>query len=425
MLVSSTVKAWAFRFSLATALVQVVSSAVASQLNVDLPADSLIRRAGTVPPNQDCNSNSDCISGDCNTRADLLCYRLHPDGSAVEDCFGDYYPGSINYCEGYRLGHKCANQGECHDGHCSAKGYCVASYIGQACKNDLGCSGAQLCKNGKCFLPANNSIDPLQDCKRGYSCKSGRCVTSVYNMIPGYGADPRLTLPACDYFQPGQKGCKTMDDCGGYLCSNGTCILGNDGDRCIANFQCKNVCNLNGVCETPNFSKPPIGGSEIGQPCKNNTQCISNVCYNPTYAPGVTRPDFRNPGKNYTFDDGNCQGQLFGAKCFTTADCEQGACTNGTCQGTPLNSTCTADKFCASSTCVIPKGQTKGKCAVSKAYAGCSTGATCYSGGCDSKYSCPATFCPFPHCAAVDQGGKCRFDGDCFPFLSCQRGVCK
>ncbi|KAK0544102.1 hypothetical protein OC845_005780 [Tilletia horrida] len=422
MLVLSQVKSWTVQFALGSVLVQVVHSAVASQLNVDLPARSLLLpRAGSVSPNQDCDSDADCASGSCNLRADLVCDRLHPDGSPVEDCFGDYYPASYNYCEGYPLGHKCANQGECQNGVCSAKGYCVSSYVGQACKDNLGCSGAQLCKSGKCFLPANSSINPLQDCKRGYSCKSGSCVTFTDNLILNDGS--LFTLPLCDYLHPGQRGCNSTTDCGGYVCSNGTCKIGKDGDRCLANFQCLNLCSLEGVCYSPDLSKPPVGGPAIGQPCKNDSQCLSGVCRQPVAA--LTRPDFTNPGQNFTYTrDRSCQGQLFGGKCFTTDDCEEGHCINGACTGLALNSTCTDDKACASSTCNIAKGKTKGKCVISKRYASCSSNSNCYSNDCGNAY-CFATFCPQPNCAAVGLSGKCRFRGDCLPYLYCRNGTCR
>ncbi|KAK0547951.1 hypothetical protein OC846_004673 [Tilletia horrida] len=419
MLMSFRVKTWVARLTVAAILVQMSALVTANPTDAVLSQDSLAVRAGTGAPNSNCNVNSDCASGTCLDTTDFrTCDRLRPDGSVVE-CTDYQYGYGSSYCRGFDLGHKCANQGECRNGLCK-RGTCVKTKVGQACKDDLGCSGSQVCTDGKCFAPAAGSLYPGEDCKVGSSCKSGRCTTQLEeDSYAPYFLNFRLK---CDYFALNQTGCRTFTDCRTGLCQNGACKLGADGDRCVFNSQCVNVCGTNGVCFTPNPKKL----LSPDQPCKNGTDCLSGACYQTQGGDfPFTRPDFTNPGHNYTYYyDGRCGGSLFNGKCRVSNDCAQGTCKSGVCKGAALGAKCTQDKACQSLTCIPPNN---GTCVISQSIAPCSSNSDCFSNDC-SNSSCYwyQRICPEPHCQALGEGKQCRVTGDCnASYYACIDGTCQ
>ncbi|KAK0544464.1 hypothetical protein OC846_006068 [Tilletia horrida] len=185
MLTLSSTKTWAFRLAGIAILAHMMTFVMAAHLNAELYRLPLAARAGKVVPNQNCVNDSNCASGHCLPGYDERCDLLNPDGSPAE-CNGfDNSPYGFEnysaYCAGFPLNHTCANQGECRNGFCNSKGICVKTKVGQACKDDLGCSGSQVCKSGKCFAPPVGSLYPQESCKIDCSCKSGRCVTVLTN----------------------------------------------------------------------------------------------------------------------------------------------------------------------------------------------------------------------------------------------------
>ncbi|KAK0542125.1 hypothetical protein OC845_006755, partial [Tilletia horrida] len=129
---------WVAKLTTAAVLAQLLIGVTAS------PFDAVLAiRSGTVAPNQECSSNSDCRSGNCIEWQDIYtaCQRLTPSGDYAYNCnSGEYY--FQDYCSGVAVGQACANQGECV-GRCS-KGKCVKTVSGKTkCKTDLGCSGLQ------------------------------------------------------------------------------------------------------------------------------------------------------------------------------------------------------------------------------------------------------------------------------------------
>ncbi|KAK0547953.1 hypothetical protein OC846_004675 [Tilletia horrida] len=305
---------WASKLATAAVLAHLLIGATANPFHAILAA-----RAGTIAPNQDCTSGSDCRSNDCIGYENFACQRLNTDGSYAENCdTNDNY--LQNYCSGVAVGQKCANQGECANGRCNSQHKCVNTTAGKTgCLTDLGCSGTQVCRNSTCFAPASGSLYPRETCKSDSSCKSQRCVSDIAERFVGEGIYP--TRPECDVFQQGQKGCRSFYDCYDALCLNitktagGTCKLGADGERCVANYQCQNVCSLNGVCYTP-----ANGSLARYQPCTNNNQCISGTCYDSDFRTNY-RPDFtRNDNSTFAWvNDYNCVGSAVGGKCGTTA----------------------------------------------------------------------------------------------------------
>ncbi|KAK0542281.1 hypothetical protein OC846_006679 [Tilletia horrida] len=405
MLAFTWAKAWVARLVMVTILFQAMTYASPSQLNVDLPTTSaaLVAR-GTIAPNQLCDGNSDCASKSCKFESTPeSCDLLNSTGSVVtcpDSVLG--FRSDKGYCRGFPLNHTCANQGECRNGYCSKKnGTCIATYVGQACKDDLGCSNPQVCRNGKCFKPAAASLYPNESCKVGSSCKSGKCVTFFDPVTESYTAGAGYdyveeTRPVCNYLQNGQKGCRTLDDCQDALCLDGVCKQGADGQRCLDSFQCINVCGLDGVCYTPSKL------ISAGDPCKTNASCYSNDCTD-GYGPPISRPDFRNPGKNFSaIPDLRCFGRPsgFGGVCGNDEDCNQGVCQSGKCKGLPLGSPCPYDNVCASLTC----GEDTGKCAIGQAGAPCAKGSDCYSSNCKNNV-----------CQPVWRFAKCRTFKDCGP----------
>ncbi|KAK0569596.1 hypothetical protein OC861_000776 [Tilletia horrida] len=174
----SRTKKWAGGLAVAAILVQMMTFVMSAHLNSELYRLPLAVRAGSIAPNYACLEDSDS------------CDQLNPDGS-LADCRSDPagYDSPRGYCQGFPLNHTCANQGECRNGRCS-NGICVKTQVGQACKDDLGCSGSQICKSGKCFAPAAGSLYPEESCKVGSSCKSGKCVTELSSDSQGSGSVP-------------------------------------------------------------------------------------------------------------------------------------------------------------------------------------------------------------------------------------------
>ncbi|KAK0543738.1 hypothetical protein OC845_005971 [Tilletia horrida] len=408
-------KTWAAKFAAAAILLQFTTLAIASPADASYTDVSFAPRAGSIAPNQNCAQDTDCASAVClTTTLKGDCDRLNATGSAV-DCSKSGSP----YCQGFPLGHKCANQGECRDGLCSKKGICVKTAVGQACNDNLGCSGNQVCRDRKCFEPAAGSLYPTSSCKVDASCVSGRCVTEIGQDTGYLGPYPVPTRLSCDYFALDQAGCRNTHDCQSGICKNGTCQIGLDGDRCLINDDCVNVCGLDGIC-----SSPANNSLTQDEPCKADSQCVSSACSRPTFFLffGTSRPDPSTPGRNFTYYlDETCEGVLFGGKCGASNDCAQGYCVDGKCKGTALGSSCTENKSCKSMTCI------KGKCVTGGAYAPCTSNSACFSKSCYTD-NCGQSqrICPQPHCQPIAINNKCRVKGDCEElFYDCINGTCQ
>ncbi|KAK0554904.1 hypothetical protein OC845_000545 [Tilletia horrida] len=330
--------------------------------------------------NSVCSNGAQCLSGSCTVPSSCT----NSDGSyAYCDPLDSY--GTKSICDRSQLGGKCVNPGDCYTGQCK-NGACSNSTVGDPCVEPYQCGNGQTCSGGKCAFFAPGSQYPGDNCSNDAQCKSGKCVS-------GY------PLPTCAGFANGATGCRTYSDCASGLCKSGTCTPGADGDRCIENAQCQNVCGTDGVCYTP---KSP---QSAGLPCKVGNQCLSNSC-----SPGgaFTRPNINGTGTTREADNA-CVASIIGGKCAVASDCRQGVCKSGTCQGLPQGSTCSKSADCASNSCV------GNKCSLGSAYSPCTSGSQCCSGQCGQGDCNPdfVTTCPSKYCLAIPQGGTCRDDDDC------------
>ncbi|KAL9933953.1 hypothetical protein V8E36_007035 [Tilletia maclaganii] len=371
--------------------------------------NNVCRAASPLPPNSPCGINSECRSGTCATSAIDKC--TNPDGTATQ-C--PYSPGN-KYCTRYPLGGSCANNGECAQGLCKS-GTCSASQDGDACKTQSQCTGNAVCgSNGKCTTPSSATLYPNAQCSSNGQCISGQCTRDqlqkpYYGVNAGtlYNQDP----PRCDYLNNGQSGCRTFKDCTTGLCDNGTCQLGDDGDRCQVSYNCQNLCGLDGKCFSP--SNPPR--QDKNEPCKTNSQCLSGKCV--IQYDSVARPDLSSsdPDAYASVTDSLCQGSDLNGACNVSADCAEGSCQDGVCATLPLGEPCNAGTQCQTQQCGFPNDfSTEGTCELAGFFVPCSTDDTCYSDNC-INVQCPNTkdpSCRTDVCAAIPLGGTCRRTLDC------------
>ncbi|KAK0554895.1 hypothetical protein OC845_000536 [Tilletia horrida] len=347
-----------------------------------------------LSPNQPCNEGSECISGGCSFGPCTM------DNGDYVNCVDLNNYATEGLCDRYPLGHTCVHPGDCSIGQC--KGTCSNSTIGDPCSERYQCTNGQTCANNKCTVLAPGSQYPGDPCSKNTDCKSGEC--NDYQ---------------CSALSLGQSGCRGYGDCAKGICKDEKCQLGADGDKCGANLQCQNLCNLDGICYT--LKNGTILAT--GQPCQKNSQCITNKCL---YHYGVVRP---SPTDDCPFDpyypdepcvdnvrDTVCRPGGLGGKCYDGNDCAQGSCINGACQGRPTGSECQTATDCTSLSCV------SGQCSVAAAYSPCSSGSQCYSGKCGTTDCNPdyVTACPSKFCLPVPEGQTCRQDGDCSqPYYFC------
>ncbi|KAK0543976.1 hypothetical protein OC846_006222 [Tilletia horrida] len=333
-----------------------------------------------------CFKDANCLTRNCLSSKGVCDNPSNLNGT----CSGDPY---------------CANGLLCDTG--SGIGKCKAK-TGSKCKWAGDCVSGDDCTNGVCKTPL---LSPNQPCNKGSECISGGCSFGPCTLDNGDYVNCTLSL--------GQSGCRGYGDCAKGICKDEKCQLGADGDKCGANLQCQNLCNLDGVCYT--LKNGTILAT--GQPCLKNSQCITNKCL---YHYGVVRP---SPTDDCPFDpyypdepcvdevrDTVCKPGGLSGKCYDENDCAQGSCIDGVCQGRPTGSDCQTATDCTSLSC------DSGKCSVAAAYSPCSSGSQCYSGKCETTDCNPdyVTACPSKFCLPVPEGQTCRQDGDCSqPYYFC------
>ncbi|KAK0532650.1 hypothetical protein OC842_003227 [Tilletia horrida] len=366
-----------------------------------------------------CYVNSECLSSKCD---------VGPSACHLQDGSVDLCPQSDRtaFCRGYPLGHTCASDAECDVGFCR-NGVCSPSKDGDACKATYQCVGESTCgADGKCFTPAKRSLFPDALCHVNASCVSGRCSQTSVTYYNDHGLNPffdhdDLSPTRCEHLTAGQSGCRTYKDCSYELCLGGVCKLGQPGDRCSVNYQCKDLCSLDGRCYKP--SKASDQG--VGQPCKTNSDCLSDACE----AQGnVVRPLLSDPSKKIRVVDYICSASTEGGACHSTSDCVQGGVCSpqGICTFVKDNGPCTEDNQCSSTFCLVTGKATSGICAKATAgrpCAGPEDGSFCFSGSCGEEtcYSYYYQYCygqPF-YCDPVRRLATCRIDSDCMDGSVC------
>ncbi|KAL9933330.1 hypothetical protein V8E36_008048, partial [Tilletia maclaganii] len=200
---------------------------------------------GQTRPNDRCGSDSDCVSGKCDSSNSFQCRQ---DDGAYVDC-----PATITYEYGYQivdpdpvctrfsLGQPCLNNGECEIGICK-NGICSANGDGQSCVVTAQCSNEDsFCKNGVCTNPADGTLYPRDLCSRDKQCVSNACIRDVAPK-DGEGVNDgqpiyqeRYIYPGsgptyCNYLQLNQTGCRSLFDCALQLCKDSKCVYGSPGD---------------------------------------------------------------------------------------------------------------------------------------------------------------------------------------------------
>ncbi|KAK0519026.1 hypothetical protein OC835_007664 [Tilletia horrida] len=364
-----------------------------------------------------CYVNSECLSGKC----DVGPFACHLRDGSVDLC---PYSDATPFCRGYPLGYTCANDGECDVGFCR-NGVCSAGKDGDACKATYQCVGESTCgADGKCFTPAKASLYPDALCHVNASCISGQCSRN-YASYDANGLNPTYNYDGvsptrCEHLTAGQSGCRTYRDCALELCLGGICKLGQSGDRCSVNYQCKDLCSLDGRCYKP--SKASDQGA--GQPCKANTDCLSNVC---NAQESVFRPLLSDPGKKIAALDYLCAPSPEGRGCNTSNDCVQGGvCTQGICTLIKDSGACTSNDQCSSAYCLKTSNKaTSGICAKATTGLSCAgpgDGSFCFSGRCEQErcYGYYHAYCDNPYyCGPVGRLATCRIDSDCMDGSVC------
>ncbi|KAE8214444.1 hypothetical protein CF327_g2176 [Tilletia walkeri] len=381
---------------LALAVATTTASPLMSTLNSG--SDAIHDRATNLAPNAVCFNNADCASGICKPSGDIQC--LGPDGGYVDDFNGycgrtnDNHGGGIGYCAQFALGHSCAVNGDCAEGFCTS-GTCSQSQIGDKCLTQLQCTGDQVCgTDGKCYVPAVNSLAPSANCTASDQCLSQRC---------------------CDLFSNGEGPCRSYLDCVSGLCKadGSTCQIGQDGDRCIESSQCSGICTLAGLCFTP------AQGQHFGagQPVKNANQCLSGSSYPDT---NLTRPSALDPSTSITVLDNACSQSDLGDGCAQDSDCSVGLCgKNGQCAKASKDAACSCATDCASGACDLPSlgstgsgNGTVGTCGLTAAGYSCAANSDCFSQLCRGNAG-------QQKCQPVTTQGTCRISSDCADGSSC------
>ncbi|KAK0519288.1 hypothetical protein OC835_007573 [Tilletia horrida] len=174
---------------------------------------------------------------------------------------------------------------------------------------------------------STGSLYPDELCQKNASCVSGRCSRTwlVFDDSFTYYSFPDTDPARCEHLTAGESGCRTFRDCTLEICKDGVCEPGQTGDRCSINYQCKDLCGLDGRCFKP--SKPSNQGA--GEPCKASSDCLSNTCESQQ---DVARPLLTDPSMTAKTVDTICSPSPEGRGCHTTSDCEEGGvCELGIC----------------------------------------------------------------------------------------------
>ncbi|KAE8271398.1 hypothetical protein A4X09_0g943 [Tilletia walkeri] len=394
------------KFAIAVFVSLLLASAVAS------PTDRAAVARSPQPPNSGCYSNSECLSGLCDVGPGSSC--TNPDGSYT-DCSSD--PRYNTFCSGYALGQTCANNGDCREGFCRS-GKCTSSKAGDLCSEQYQCTGLLICSTDKkCSTPKNSTVYPDGICSANAQCKSGRCTADqLYkdddgiNQFTLYGRTPLR----CDYLNRGQSGCRTFHDCKTGRCENGKCRAGKDGDSCIMNYNCEQVCGKNGSCFTP-----AANSGRQNEPCIKGDQCISGRCSRGY----VDRPSLDRTNHSVQAVDTVCEVSQVGDHCQVNGDCEEGLCRSGVCLLVKTGDKCSASTQCASKRCDTSSSAgstTRGTCVLANAGTECDNDLYCYSGRCVEPF-CGYGYCgpPIDRCTSIAPGGTCRTSGDCDGLSGC------
>ncbi|KAE8228681.1 hypothetical protein CF326_g6382 [Tilletia indica] len=365
-------------------------------------------------PNTACNANSDCASGQCQA----IKYCL--DSTGKEGPCSSCFPGtgldvpcvpSPLHCTRLPLNAQCTDNGDCSEGFCRS-GICTASRTGDACVSEAQCTGTSICgTRGTCYTPSKGTLYPQDICGANSQCSSGRCLsglnfTSSTDQIYEYSG--KYTYPTrCDFLDLGETRCRTYVDCDPGICKNSVCVLGANGDRCLFNQHCANLCGSDGICR----ALPPKGSVLVKQPCTADDQCVSGKCETDF----ISRPLPYNSGSSTYVMDKVCSQAPAGISCSQDSDCQNSACRNNVCTVLQLGESCSSFSQCATKNCPFDAATGSKVCATGATRYPCQSNSSCFSNSCVSNPTCDATStqCDPNRCAPVATLDTCRNSDDC------------
>lgn len=301
--------------------------------NQDCPAEQICSNGRC----QECTSNGQCAVGSTcvNGRCSVTPCQRQTDCPEGEYC--NIQPGqTISLCQP----NACQSNANCPIGQVCESGICLS--IGETCSTDRDCHRGTLnCIDGRC-----------QQCRRNADCPDGVCLREGPTGVTGVTGTLGICVTGCS------PHCPT-----GYKCNAGKCCpeVHPCGNYCSTSHQCSGPCSFckDGICTCQ--------GSEIGENCQVNEDCISGLCHN-----------------------GICQ--QHGAECFIGEHtCPKGNpyCVNGKCRSSAeglicgsngyCDSTCPDNLFCVNDRCSSSKGGVGDLCQVDT---DCVTGTFCDEGKC-------------------------------------------
>jgi hypothetical protein len=278
--------------------------------------------------------------------------------------------GSSKTCDGKGSCVECTKDEDCKSAKC-VLGVCSASCVDglrNGGESDVDCGG-----------PTCPKCADLHHCNTAADCAGGFC-----------GKLSLCVAPTCSDGMT--DGVETDLDCGGGLCPK--CLSGRhcnvDGD-CLGNIctgGSKHCLGSNNYCSDGLWdaleTDVACGGKEckkcgLGQGCKADSDCKSNLCTGGACAPSCTDGVKDNVETDVDCGGGTCPGCGAGKMCLSNADCKGGLCAAGVCQPT-----CSDGAKNGAETDVDCGG---GKCSP------CATGKTCVGNADCASMVCNAGIC--------------------------------
>ncbi len=429
------------------------------------------RDCGLCPLDALCDSNDDCVSGECKQGqcaprcGDRLCQNSVR--FPAEELCGKGNSGAV--CE-TDCGLCGDGQGPC-DGHEDCRsGLCLGvACAPRSCGNGT-CDGAlraEVCGSGDTSPSCQSDCgkcDSYGPCDSNADCLSGSCVAGLCaprcgdNSCDepaercGSGVDPGQCRSDCGRCPEGVP-CLRNSDCASGQCANlapntpGACAGGCGDGVCLAGFELCGVGTADGRCQAD------CGLCPEALPCRNDADCSTGNCVGDpglcgprlpvcgdgrcANVPGLEECGSGNSGASCERDCGKCG---VGGTCNANSDCVSGLCLgiingSGFCAGCG-DGTCTAlIEGCGSGNSGLTCERDCGKCGHR---APCNEDADCRSNNCTAGTChprCGDRVCDFSlgieECGSGNSGaacqtdcGKCAAGGTCNEDADCRSDTC-
>ncbi len=387
-----------------------------------------------------CSDGLDCTTDGCDGKGGCV-YTPSPGTCAIGTaCYSDQAPNPLNQCEACSpatdpKGWTPRDGQGCDDGAlCTKSDTCDGTSckgIGYVCDDQNPCTANDCKGDGTCAHPPTAegaACDDQSLCSTGDKCTGGTCTGAVYSCDDGKGC----TADACD----GLGGCSHKPILEGEAC--------NDGDACTVNDVCnaggcagkpKDCSKLDGACTTGTCNgsgaceaTPKGGGCDDGDPCTKNDACSNGACQGTP----LDCSQLSNQCTEGYCAAGQCAKKLLTGACDDGDACTVGdACKAGSCLGSQKDCSNVADQcndgVCSGGACT--KQPLGGACNDGDA---CTTNDTCSNGQCSgtakncSQFDgqCTKGVCNGGTCQSQQLSGACS-DGDpCTVGDTCIGGSC-